>query len=174
VGIVAEGSDGKRFECTVEWENLLNTLRDLTAFDRCPCVENCGTGGTGGSGGSGTGGSCGTGPAVINYVGWEYTGAGGCSGIGDTELTVTISACGAGPLTYSGTVSSCQTPISMMSQTLTDCFSGSIEFVDVTVQNTEGTDSISAQWESAICEEGCEENDEVPEPEGCPSPWPPQ
>ena len=48
VGIVAEGSDGKRFECIEDWDDLLNTLRDLTAFDSCDCVENCGTGGTGG------------------------------------------------------------------------------------------------------------------------------
>ncbi|MGB5522108.1 MAG: hypothetical protein WBM96_06045 [Polyangiales bacterium] len=58
VGIVAEGSDGKRFECIEDWDDLLNTLRDLTAFDSCPCVANCGTGGTAGSGGSGAANYC--------------------------------------------------------------------------------------------------------------------
>ena len=63
VDIRATDLDGKIYECTEEWENLLETLRDI-AFDSCPCV-NCGTGGTGGSGGSGTGGSGGS-------VGVEY------------------------------------------------------------------------------------------------------
>jgi hypothetical protein len=64
VDIRATDPDGKIYECTEEWENLLETLRDI-AFDSCPCVENCETGGTGGSGGSGTGGSGGS-------VGVEY------------------------------------------------------------------------------------------------------
>jgi hypothetical protein len=51
VDIRAEESGGTIYECTEEWENLLETLRDI-AFESCPCVENCGTGGTGGSGGS--------------------------------------------------------------------------------------------------------------------------
>jgi len=54
---VATGSDDRVYECTEEWEDLLQTLGDI-AFNSCPCVENCGTGGTGGSGGTGgTGGS---------------------------------------------------------------------------------------------------------------------
>ena len=63
VDIRAETSSGTVYECTEEWENLLETLRDVTAFDSCPCV-NCGTGGTGGSGGSG--GTGGTGGAGLN------------------------------------------------------------------------------------------------------------
>jgi hypothetical protein len=58
VDIRAEDPDGSIYECTEEWENLLQTLRDI-AFDSCPCVENCGTGGTGGSGTGGSGGSVG-------------------------------------------------------------------------------------------------------------------
>ncbi len=58
VDIRAEDPDGSIYECTEEWENLLQTLRDI-AFDSCPCVAICGTGGAGGSGGSGSGGSVG-------------------------------------------------------------------------------------------------------------------
>jgi len=57
VDIRATDVDGKIYECTEEWENLLQTLRDI-AFDSCPCA-NCGTGGTGGSGTGGSGGSVG-------------------------------------------------------------------------------------------------------------------
>jgi len=58
VDIRAETSSGTVYKCTEEWENLLETLRDVTAFDSCPCIASCGTGGTGGSGGSGgTGGT---------------------------------------------------------------------------------------------------------------------
>ncbi len=150
------------------------------------CVTDSGTGGTAGSGGTaGAGGSAGTGgtgantPPVINYVGWEYTG--GCTGFGDTELTVTISAFDADgdTLTYSGNVVSCSSPISIMSsnspvdQTLLDCFSASIETVSVTVEDPRGaTDSISASWESVLCEERCEEGekDDLIQ-ESCPVPW---
>lgn len=68
VDIRAETSSGTVYECTEEWENLLDTLRDVTAFDSCPCV-NCGTGGTGGSGGSGgTGGTGGGGECTFENL----------------------------------------------------------------------------------------------------------
>ncbi|KPJ96139.1 MAG: hypothetical protein AMS18_01445 [Gemmatimonas sp. SG8_17] len=149
------------YECTEAWEDLLQVLRSTVA-PQCPPT------------------SCDNNPPVINYVAWEYTG--GCTGFGDTELTITISAYDpeGGALSYTGNVVSCQTPIAITSgaprveQTLTDCFSGTIESVEVTVEDSAGaTDSISATWESAPCEERCEEGEQDDLiREECPVPWP--
>lgn len=36
VNVTATGADGTTYVCTEQWENLLATLRDLSAFERCP------------------------------------------------------------------------------------------------------------------------------------------
>jgi hypothetical protein len=150
------------YECEESWESLLQILRTTVAPTDCPSK------------------ACSNSPPVINWVAWEYTD--GCTGFGDTVLTVTVSAYDNedDALTYTGSVFTCLTPISEESTDspveilLDDCFSGTIETVMITVEDSEGaTDSLSTTWESALCEEFCEEGDEdeLIEDE-CPSPWP--
>lgn len=107
---------------------------------------------------------------------WEY--APTCTGSGDTTLTVEISAYDVDDpdttkLSYSGTVFSCDDiAISEMASPVRQplsCFAGSLTMLSVTVKDEQdNTDTIETMWESAICEEGCEENDEGRD--SCPEP----
>lgn len=152
------------YGCEEPWESLLQVLRTTAAAADCPskaCTNN---------------------PPVIYWVAWEYPGA--CTGSGDTQLTVTVNAfdseddAAGRPLAYTGSVFSCLSPISEESTDspvripLDDCFSGTVETVMITVQDSEGaTDSFSATWESVICEELCVDADEDDDVD-CPFPWP--
>jgi len=138
--------------------------------------EDTGTGGTAGSGGAaGSGGTVGNNPPVIDYVEWEY--GSDCTGFGLTTLRVTVSAKDADDptgetLTYAGTLMYCDnfsvtsTP-SPVTQTLNcDLFTGLESLAVFVTDPQDNEDTISAEFESAICQGGCVENDEGTEP--CP------
>ena len=129
-----------------------------------------GDGGSAGSGGTaGTGGSVGNTPPVIDYVAWEY--GDDCTGFGATTMQVTVSATDAddptgATLTYSGSMMYCDdlsvasAPSPVMQTVDCDLFGG-LEFLDVTVTDPQDNeDTLSATFESAVCEGGCVENDE--------------
>ncbi len=140
---------------------------------------SAGVGGTGGSAGiggtGGTGGTAGNSAPVIDYAEWEF--APDCTGFAATTLQVTVSARDADDptgetLTYSGSVLYCgdisitSTPSPVM-QTLDCDLIGGLTTLDVTVKDPQGNeDSVSVNFETAICESGCVEGDnsEV----GCP------
>jgi hypothetical protein len=120
-------------------------------------------------GDGGVGGSVENNPPVIDYVQWEY--GNDCTGVGATTLRVTVSAKDADDptgetLTYSGSLQYCDdvnvtsTP-SPVTQTV-DCeLFGGLEGLNVTVTDPQGAeDTISATFESALCEGGCVENEE--------------
>jgi hypothetical protein len=102
---------------------------------------------------------------VIDYVEWEY--GDDCTGIGATTLRVTVSATDADDpsgltLTYSGSLQYCDNfsvtsrPSPVTETVDCDLFTG-LESLNVTVKDPQDNeDTISALFESATCEGGCE------------------